>query len=314
MSTKISQSDLWPSLAYDEIMPTVDHIHRLAQIGAKYTLEQPFEPNWGNIVLPLTPRGFATRTLWCGDVTFVVDFNLFDDCVTVTASTGSVSLPIAAGSVADFYARFVDAVTPLGIPRPRTTIESEIPNAPHLDADREQRPYNPAAARQAWAAMASAARALTEWQSCFRGPRLPVGIMWGGFDVYAARFNGRTVKPPSEAPVFQQNGMSSEVVAVGFYFGDDRSRTPTFFAYISPPPDGMTTADFGVIGAGYDAQARLILLPWEIVRKSDDPRASVLTFADAVYDVAVKLGGWPTDLVRQRHDGWYASKHPIASP
>jgi hypothetical protein len=311
VSTKISQSDLWPSLAYDEIMPTVDHIHRLAQIGAKYTLEQPFEPNWGNIVLPLTPRGFATRTLWCGDVTFVVDFNLFDDCVTVTASTGSVALPLAPGSVADFYARFVDAVAPLGIPRPRTTIESEIPNAPHLDADREQRPYDPAAARQAWAAMASAARALTEWQSCFRGPRLPVGIMWGGFDVYAARFNGRTVKPPSEAPIFQQNGMSSEVVAVGFYFGDERSRTPTFFAYISPPPDGMTTADFGVIGAGYDAQARLILLPWEIVRKSDDPRATVLTFADAVYDVAVKLGGWPTELVGQRHDGWFASSHSL---
>ena len=314
MSTKIIQSDLWPSLAYDEIMPTVDHIHRLAQIGGKYTLDQPFQPNWGNIVLPLTPRGFATPTLWCGDVTFVVDFDLFADRITVTASTGSVSLPLAAGSVADFYARFVDAVTPLGIPRPRTTIESEIPNAPHLDADREQRPYNPAAARSAWAAMASAARALTEWQSCFRGPRLPVGIMWGGFDVYAARFNGRTVKPPSEAPVFQQNGMASEVVAVGFYFGDERSREATFFAYISPPPEGMTSADFGVNGAGYNAQARLILLPWEIVRKSDDPRATVLKFADAVYDIAVKLGGWPTDLVRPRHDGWYASTHPIATP
>jgi hypothetical protein len=313
VSTKISKADWWPPLDYDSIMPTVDHIHRLAQIGAKYTLEQPFEPNWGNIILPLTPRGFATPTLWCGDVTFVVDFNLFDDRVTVTASTGSVSLPLATGSVADFYARFVDAVTPLGIPRPRTTIESEIPNAPHLDADLEQRPYNPAAARSAWAAMASAARALTEWQSCFRGARLPVGIMWGGFDVYAARFNGRTAKPPSEAPVFQQNGMSSEVVAVGFYFGDDRSREATFFAYISPPPDGMSTADFGVQGAGYNAQARLILLPWEIVRKSDDPRATVVKFADAVYDVAVRLGGWPADLVRERHDGWYASKHPIRS-
>jgi hypothetical protein len=311
MKSKIALPELWPSLSYDEIMPTVDYVHRLAQIGGKYTLDQPFEQNWGNIVLPLTPRGFSTPTLWCADVTFVVGFDVLDDRVTVTASTGRISLPLAAGSVADFFARFVDAVAPLGIPPPRTTIESEIPGALHLDADREQRPYEPAAAHRAWSAMASAARALTEWQSNFRGARLPVGIMWGGFDVYAARFNGKTVRPPSEAPVFQQNGMSSEVVAVGFYFGDDRSREATFFAYISPPPEGMTTADFGVKGAAYDATARLIRLPWDVVRKSDNPRATVVTFADAVYDVAVKLGGWPPNLVSQRHDGWYASKHPV---
>jgi hypothetical protein len=311
MSSKIALSDLWPSLSYDEVMPTVDYVHRLAQIGGKYALDQPFEQNWGNIVLPLTPRGFSTPTMWCNDVTFVVGFDILDDCVTVTASTGRVSLPLAAGSVADFFARFVDAVAPLGIPRPRTTIESEIPGALHLDADRQLRPYEPAAAHKAWAAMASAARALTEWQSSFRGPRLPVGIMWGGFDVYAARFNGKLVRPPSEAPVFQQNGMSSEVVAVGFYFGNDQAREATFFAYISPPPEGMTTADYGVKGSGYDATARLIRLPWDVVRKSDDPRATVVKFADAVYDVAVKLGGWPTTLVGQRHDGWYASKHPV---
>jgi hypothetical protein len=313
VSTKIAPSELWPPLSYDEVMPTVDHIHRLAQIGGKYTLDQPFEPNWGNIVLPMAPRGFTTPTLWCNDVAFTVAFDLLDDQVTVTASNGRITFPLAAGTVADFYARFVAAVAPLGIPAPRTTIESEIAGAPHLDVDREPRPYDSAVARRAWAAMASAARALTEWQSCFRGPRLPVGIMWGGFDVYAARYNGRTVRPPSEAPVFQQNGMTAEVVAVGFYFGDDRSREACFFAYISPPPDGMTSADFGVKGAAYDATARLIRLPWEIVRSSTDPHGTVLKFADAVYDVALKLGGWPTDLVRQRHDGWYASKHPIST-
>jgi hypothetical protein len=311
MSTKITPSELWPSLPYDEIAPTVDHIHRLAQIGGKYTLDQPFEPNWGNVALSVTPRGFNTPTLWCGDVSFAVDYEILDARVTVTASTGSVSLPLAKGTVADFYARFVDAVKPLGIKPLRSTVEAEIPGAPHLDADRELRPFDASAARRAWAALASSSRALIEWQSSYRGPRHSVGIMWGGFDVYASRYNGREVKPPSTMPIFQQNGMMSEVVAVGFYFGDDRTREASFFAYISPPPDGIADFDFGVKGAAFNATAGLISLPWEKVRTSDNPHATVLKFGDAVYDAAVKLGGWPTDLVGPRIDGWYASTHRI---
>ena len=59
--------------------------------------------------------------------------------------------------------------------------------------------------------------------------------MWGGFDLSAQRFNGRSVQPPATPPVFLQNGMTGEVVSVGFSFGDPQSRTPAFYAYTSPP-------------------------------------------------------------------------------
>jgi hypothetical protein len=313
VSKMISSPDLWPSLSFDEIAPTAEYLHRIAQVGAKYTLDQPFQPNWGSIVMPVTPRGFATPALWCGDVMFVIEYELLDDRVTVNASTGRASLPLAAGSVAGFFRNFVSAVAPLGIPAPRTTVASEIAGAPHLDLDEEARPCTPASARKIWSAFASAARALHAWQAPYRGPRLPVGIMWGGFDLYAARYNGRPVKPPDTAPVFQQNGMMAEVVAVGFYFGDARTREPSFFAYISPPPNAIATADFGVPGAAFNAAAGLIGLPWEIVRTQPDPHAAVLLFADSVYDAAITLGGWPKDLVGPRVDGWYASSHRISA-
>jgi Family of unknown function (DUF5996) len=311
VSAKLSSPDLWPTLPYYEIAPTVEYLHRVAQIGGKYTLDQPFQPAWGNIALSVTPKGFSTPAMWAGDVMFVVDYDLLESRVTITASTGDVSVPLAAGSVADFYAKFVAAVAPLGIPAPRTTIATEIPGALHLDVDREVRPYDPAVARRVWAAFASVARSLNEYQSSYRGPHLPVGIMWGGFDLYAPRYNGRGVDPPSTAPVFQQNGMCAEVVAVGFYFGDSRAPMPSFFAYISPPPQGIATAKFGVDGAAFNAAAGLIVLPWETVRASKDPHGTVLTFADAVYENAVKLGGWPADLVGPRCDGWYASTHRV---
>ncbi|HEY8313831.1 MAG TPA: DUF5996 family protein [Candidatus Baltobacteraceae bacterium] len=301
----------WPALPYDEIAPTLEHLHRLAQIGAKYTLDQPFHPNWGNITLSITPRGFATPTLWAGDTAFRVEYAILDDRVTVTASTGQISLPLAAGSVADFYKRFVEAVSQLRIAAPRTVLETEIADALHFDTDTETRPYDTAAARSVWAAFACASRALDEWQAPFRGPWPPVGIMWGGFDLYAPRYNGRQIAPPGDAPAFQQNGMMAEVVAVGLSLGDRQSRAASFFAYVSPPPEGIATANFGVSGAAYDAKAGLVSLPWDTVRAAEDPRGTVVRFADAVYDVAVKLGGWPPDWTGTRHDGWYASSHSL---
>jgi len=148
MNDEFAVTELWPVLAYDEMAPTVDHLHRLSQIAGKYTLDQPFEPFWSNVPLVVTPRGFGTRTLRAGDVLFDVEYAVLDDRVDVTASTGRVTLPLAAGSVADFYARFVRAVAPLKIAAPRTTLESEIPGSFHLDTDSQPRPYDAAAARR----------------------------------------------------------------------------------------------------------------------------------------------------------------------
>ncbi len=311
MRGTLSLPDPWSPLPYEEIRPTVDHLHRLVQIGGKYTLNEPFEPNWGNIPLSVTPRGFSTPTLHAGAVLFVVDYELLDDRVTISATTGRVSLPLGPGTVAGFYEQFVEAVAPLGIAPLQTTVEPEIPDAPRLDADREQRPYDGEVARRVWSAFASSASALIAWQAPYRGHRPRVGIMWGGFDLSATRYSGRLVTPPSTVPVFQQNGMTGEVVAVGFSLGDEKSRAASFYAYISPAPDGINAVDFGIEGAVYVPQAELIVLPWDVVRASDDPHAAVLRFADAVYDAAIKLGGWPTDLTGARLDGWYASTHPV---
>lgn len=308
-----SSADSWPSLPYDEMAPTVDHLHRLTQIAGKYTLDQPFEAYWGDVALLVTPRGIATRTLRLGDVLFEIEYAILDSQVVVTASTGKTALPLAGGTVADFYEKFVAAVAALRIPAPRTTLETEIAGALPFDSDTADRPYDAAMARRMWMAYASVASALSLWQSAYIGPRPPVGIMWGGFDIFAPRYNGRSLVPPHDRPIFQQNGMSGEVVAVGFSLGDMQSRAAGFYAYISPSPAGIESADFGVKEAAYDAAAGLVQLPWDVARAGKNPQDTVLRFADAVYAAAVKLGGWPNNWVNSRHDGWYASRHLISN-
>ena len=304
----------WPALDFAHIRPTADYLHRLGQIAGKYTLDQPFEPNWGNTLMPITPRGFATPTLRVGDVDFTVHYELLDDRVTVSANTGVAALPLETGSVAGFYERFVAAVEPLGIPPLDALSQPEIADAPALDEDREERPYDPAAARTVAAAQAHAAAALTAYQSPFRGPRPRVGLWWGGFDVSATRYNGKPVTPPATHPVFLQNGMTGEVVSVGFTLGDERSPVPAFYAYISPPPAGLDQAGFGVAEASWIPQAGLIVLPWDAVRDSEDPAGTVVRFGDAVYAAAVELGGWPDDLVGPRVDGRHAATTRVFAP
>jgi hypothetical protein len=115
-----SAADSWPSLPYDEMAPTVDHLHRLSQIAGKYTLDQPFEAYWGDIALLVTPRGIATRTLRSDAVLFEIEYAILDSQVVITASTGRTTLALGPGTVADFYGKFVDAVAALRIqPRAR---------------------------------------------------------------------------------------------------------------------------------------------------------------------------------------------------
>jgi hypothetical protein len=134
--------------------------------------------------------------------------------------------------------------------------------------------------------------------------------MWGGFDLSATRYCGQRTTPPAERPVFQQNGMTDAVVAVGLAFGDDfHGPDPGLYGYIGPPPDGLAGADLA--GATWDPAAGLITQRWEAIRGSADPHAAVIAFADAVYGAAVSLGGWPDDLVGPRCDGWHASRHPL---
>ncbi|MGO4754593.1 DUF5996 family protein, partial [Streptomyces sp. 2MCAF27] len=57
MSTSIR---VWPRLVYEELAPMVAFVNRLVQVAGKYTLDEPFEVGWGNIVLDVTPRGLRT--------------------------------------------------------------------------------------------------------------------------------------------------------------------------------------------------------------------------------------------------------------
>ena len=71
----------------------VAFVNRLVQVGGKYTLDEPFEVGWGNVVLDVTPRGLRTPTLRQQEVAFSVHHRLLDADVVIEADTCRVSGP-----------------------------------------------------------------------------------------------------------------------------------------------------------------------------------------------------------------------------
>jgi hypothetical protein len=308
------ESARWPVLSYQDLAPTVDHLHRLVQIAGKYTLDQTFETGWGNIVFDVTPRGLRTPTLRRNGVTFVVHYRLLDGDVLIEANTGRRSLPLRTQAVARFYEAFVAAAAELGIPAPGSTITTEIPGALALDADDLQRPWDPAAADLIWLGFNSAADALEQWQASYRGHRPRVGVMWGGFDLSATRYRAAAVVPPADRPPFMQHGMAEAYVSVGFSFGSPETPVAGVYAYIAPQPQGLDGRTWGTDGAEWVPEAGLVRLSWDALRAAKDPTEAIISFADAVYGAAVDTAGWPAELVGSRHDGWHASKTPPEAP
>lgn len=299
----------WPTLVYEDLASMVGYVNRVVQVAGKYTLYEPFEVGWGNVVLDVTPRGLRTPTFRQRGVTFTVHCRLLDGDVVIEADTGSRTVPLAKGSVATFYTAFRDAAAELGIHRPRTSLICEIPDCePTFEDDRVERTWDHGAALLMWEALNLAADGLETWQAPFLGHRPRVGVMWGGFDLSATRHRAQPTEPPPTGPTFMQNAQLREYVAVGFSFGDTTAPSSGMYAYIWPQPDGLDGRSWGVDGAVWNADAGLVLLPWDRLGETTDPRQAIVTFGDAVYDAAVELAGWPSDLVGPRVDGWYMSR------
>lgn len=303
----------WPELDYQDLAPMVGYLNRLVQVGGKYTLDEPFEVGWGNVVLDVTPRGLRTPTLRQQDVTFSVHYRLLDADVHIEADTGSRTLTPSDGSIAAFFATFCAAAGELGIRPPGSSLLCEISGAePSFGDDLEERHWDGAAARLMWRALDRAAAGLEVWQAPYLGHRPRVGVMWGGFDLSATRYRAQPTLPRPGRPPFMQNAELEEYVSVGFSFGGPQAPAAGMYAYIWPRPGGLDGRSWGVDGAAWDPDAGLVLLPWSVLREQEDPHGAIVSFGDAVYEAAVETAGWPSNLVGPRYDGWHMSRTPPA--
>jgi hypothetical protein len=116
VSETISRAD-WPELALSDWIETRDALHLWLQIVGKVRLRlaAPINHYWHSTFY-LTARGLTTSPMPYHGRSFNVDFDLVNHRLVIATSDGSRGgFTLQAGSVAEFYERFMSELKRLGL-------------------------------------------------------------------------------------------------------------------------------------------------------------------------------------------------------
>jgi hypothetical protein len=288
----------WPGLPYADWEPTKQTLHRYTQIVGKIRMALvPFRNHWWHVTLLPDSRGLTTGPMPYEGRDVEIRFDFLGHRLHVVASDGG-ERTLELGhrpACADFYGDLLAALGELGV---QVSIHAEpfdLGDSPAFAVDRTHRSYDADAVSRFWHILAATEHVLARFASRFNGKASPVQLFWHSFDLAHARYSGRPAPVPAGADPVSAEAYSHEVIAFGFWPGDDR-RTPypAFYSYTAPEPEGLAAASLQPADAEWQdtGNGSLAILPYDAVRTSADPEATLLAFYQAAYDAGANAAGW----------------------
>lgn len=292
-------SNAWPSLDYAAWSDTSAALHLWTQVVGKIRLVQsPWTNHCWNTTLYVTATGLSTSAIPYDTRTFQIDFDFVAHRLTVLASDGrSRQMPLESQSVAAFYGRIMETLKALELPVRIHTTPNEIADAIPFDRDDKPRPYDPEYANRFWRVLVQADRVFKQFRSTFVGKCSPVHFFWGAPDLAVTRFSGRRAPEhpggiPNLPDRVTRDAYSHEVSSCGFWAGGGPVPFPVFYSYAYPEPAGFAQQRVEPSAAFYSTDLREFLLPYDEVRQSTSPDATLLAFLQSTYEAAANLSGW----------------------
>jgi hypothetical protein len=297
------RGDAWPALPLAPWIETRDTLHLWLQIVGKVRLRQspPINHSW-HTTLYLTARGLTTSPMPHGTRMFQIDLDLLDHQLIVQADDGaSGGFALEPMPVKAFHARLLDELARLRLPVRIHGRPNEIPDVIPFADDDVHRAYDTDAVQRFWRATAQAARVFAIFRGRFIGKCSPVHLFWGALDLAVTRFSGREAPPhpggiPNLPDEVTREAYSHEVSSAGFWPGSAPIDYPAFYSYAYPEPAGFADAAVLPDGAFYSPDLREFIVPYDVVRASPDPDATLLDFLESTYTAAATHARWPADL------------------
>jgi hypothetical protein len=305
----LNELEPWPALPYEAWKDTLHAVHMWTQIVGKIRLAKtPLVNHWWNSSLRVTPRGLTTGVVPNGGGAFQIDLDFVEhELSIVTDGSRSAAMPLRSMSVAEFHRDVLDLLAGLGVPDPHINpVPNEVAEAVPFHDDVQIRPYDCDRARLFAAALLKTHVVFERFRADFLGKASPVQFFWGSFDLASARFSGRRGpayaggKPPHVHVHVMHEAYSHELIAAGFWPGNADVPRAEFYAYAMPALEELPAATIRPAAAKWDAARGEFLLPYEAVRASTDPAATLLEFLQASYDAAADLGRWDRALLEER--------------
>ncbi len=293
----------WPRLPADDWAATLATVHLWTQVIGKVRLAcGPWlNHSWG-VTLYVTARGLSTSLVPYGGRAFELELDFPAGVARLTTADGELREIIldAGRSIATFHAEVLDALSSVGMVVEIDPMPNEIVDALPFPDDTAPRTYEPSHALAFWHALVQAQRVFGRFRADFLGKASPVHFFWGSLDLAVTRFSGRAAPDhPGGVPNLPldvaREAYSHEVTSCGFWPGNAESPEPIFYAYAYPNPDGFAEASVSPGDAFWLEALGEFVLPYEAVRRADQPDDTLLAFLESTHAAAADLAGWDRD-------------------
>lgn len=292
-------TELWPALPLEEWKDTYSTLHMWTQVVGKIRLAQtPWVNHSWHVTLYVTSRGMTTSTIPYGTRTFQIDFDFIDHRLVIQTSDGAVrTIALRPASVADFYDEVMTTLRELDLKVSIHTKPNEVVEPIPFEQDHTHASYDANYANRFWRVLVQSDRVLKEFRSRFMGKCSPVHFFWGSFDLAVTRFSGRLAPEhpggvPNLPDSVTREAYTHEVSSCGFWPGGGAIMEPAFYAYAYPEPQGFKDYPIGPRAAFYSSDMREFILPYNAVRRADNPDEALLEFLESTYEAAANRGNW----------------------
>jgi hypothetical protein len=283
----------WPELVLEEWQDTLATLHMWSQIVGKIRLEQtPLVNHWWNVPLYISACGLTTSAMPYKDRVFEIEFDFIDHQLRIDCSDGATkSLPLRPQTVADFYRELMQTLRDLDIEVRIWPMPVEIPNPIRFDQDTEHSSYDADYANRFWRALVRIDEVFKEFRGRFIGKVSPVHFWWGSFDHAVTRFSGRPAPPREGADKITIEAYSHENISHGFWPGGNGVQA-AFYSYTAPEPAGLDQSQIKPSASFYSQEMKEFLMPYDAVRKSENPANALMDFLQSTYEAGANLAKW----------------------
>ncbi|OZC86281.1 hypothetical protein CH282_12395 [Rhodococcus sp. 06-418-1B] len=289
--------DAWPSLPVDSWIETRDTVQLWTQIVGKTRMALgPAVNHWWGVPLYVDARGLTTSLMPVGDRGLEIRFDfLAHDLIFEVTDGRTRRMKLEPRTVADFYSEYTAHLDALSIDVDIVGTPVELPDATPFAEDTVHGSYDAEAVSAFWRSLVSAHSVFSAFRADFRGKSSPVHFFWGAFDLAVTRFSGRPAPThpggiPNCPDWVMHEAYSDEVSSAGSWPGG--AEEGVFYAYAYPHPDGYDTHPAVEAPAHWDSALGEYVLPYHLVRQSDDPAATVRRFLEQTHCAAVETAGW----------------------
>jgi hypothetical protein len=289
-----ARAEVWPRLPLEEWADTYATLHMWTQIVGKIRLAQsPRFNHFWQVPLYVSARGLTTTAIPHGTRNFEIEFDFIAHQLVIRTSDGEMRrMELAPRAVADFYRELMQTLDALRLPVKIRAVPDELPNPVPFAEDYEHAAYNPEYANRFWRILAQSDRVFKEFRADFIGKVSPVHFFWGSFDLAVTRFSGRRAPAREGADSITREAYSHEVISHGFWPGSGNVQMPAFYSYAAPEPAGFPQTPVSPASAFYNPETGGFILPYDDVRRADEPERMLREFLQSTYEAGAKLANW----------------------